>query len=77
MDVVADGVDAPRAGGRLAEQVPRDVGEAIRLAVSASEEENERLLGKIFQLGDSRQPRRDEGVELDGSPVSLIVVSRE
>ncbi len=48
MDVVADGLDAAGAGGRCAEQVPRDAGQPIGLAVSASEEEYERLLGKIF-----------------------------
>ena len=48
MDVVADGLDAAGAGGRCAEQVPRDAGQPIGLAVSAAEEEDERLLGKIF-----------------------------
>src|SRR5713226_3898423 len=48
MDVVADGLNAAGAGGRLAEQVPRDGGQPIGLAVSASEKEYERLLGKIF-----------------------------
>ena len=48
MDVVADGLDAAAAGRRLAEQVPRDVGQPIGLAVSAAEEEHERLFGKIF-----------------------------
>ena len=33
---------------RLAEQIPGDAGQPIGLAVSASEEEDERLLGKIF-----------------------------
>ena len=48
MDVVADGLDAARAGGRVAEQVPRDAGQPIGLAVSAAEQEDERLLGQIF-----------------------------
>ncbi len=57
MDVVADGLDAACARGRFAEQIPRDAGQPIRLAVPASEEEYERLLGKIFYgvliLGES------------------------
>ena len=48
VDIVADGVDAAGASGRLAEEVPRDAGQAIRLAVSAAEEEYERFLGKIL-----------------------------
>ena len=48
MDVVADGLDAARAGGRVAEQVPRDASQTIGLAVSAAEKEDERLLRQIF-----------------------------
>ena len=48
MDPVADRLDAPGAGRRVAEQVPGDAGQPIGLAVTAAEQEDERLLREIF-----------------------------
>src|SRR5205823_9334184 len=48
VDVIANGLNAPRAGGRLAEQAPRQFGQSIGLAISAAEEKDEALAGKIF-----------------------------
>ena len=45
MDVVAYGLDATPSGRRLSEQIPRDLGKAIRFAIPASEQEEQGLFG--------------------------------
>ena len=51
---VADRLDPTPAGGRIAEELPRDRGQAVGFAVAAAEQKDERVVGQ--QL-DRRLPR--------------------
>jgi hypothetical protein len=43
MDVIADRLDARPTGGRLGEELPGDVGQAVGLALAAAQEIDDRL----------------------------------
>src|SRR5580658_7566867 len=48
MDEVADRLDPRPAERRVAEEVPRRLGEEVRLAISAAEKKNQRFLGQVL-----------------------------
>jgi hypothetical protein len=48
VDEIADGLDASPSGRRIAEEIPRHLGQPIGLAISAAQQEYQGFLGQVL-----------------------------
>src|SRR4029453_227479 len=73
MDEIADRLDAPPTCGRVAEQAPGDLGQAVGLAVATAEEKDDRLVGQFLD----RLLRRRGGHHVERAAVAHGAIARE